>query len=103
MKKSLLIKNLLTGKPKKSKEYMIAEVPVGEGKLFKIGYGKVAIFKDENGQVYTFSPICKHMGCIVDWNSEDKTWDCPCHGSRYDRYGKVIHGPTKADLDKKEL
>ncbi len=103
MKKGLSLKNLLSGKPKKSKEDMIAEVTTGEGKLFKIGYGKVAVYKDEDGKAYTLSPVCKHMGCIVDWNSEDKTWDCPCHGSRYDRYGKVIHGPAKANLDKKEL
>lgn len=103
MKKGFSIKNLLTGKPRKSKEDMIAEVSVDEGKIFKVGYGKVAIYKDEDGKAYTLSPVCKHMGCIVDWNSEDKTWDCPCHGSRYDKYGKVVHGPAKADLDKKEL
>lgn len=103
MKKGLSIKNLLTGKPKKSKDEIIAEVPVGEGKLFKISYSKVAVYKDEDGKAYTLSPVCKHMGCIVDWNSEDKTWDCPCHGSRYDKYGKVIYGPAKANLDKKEL
>jgi Rieske Fe-S protein len=89
---------------KKSKEELIAEVPVGEGKVFKLGiFKKLAIYKDPEGKVTTLSPKCRHLGCTVGWNNEEKTWDCPCHGSRYDRFGKVIHGPSQKDLLKEDL
>lgn len=45
-------------------------------------------------------PICTHMGCVVSWNSAEKSWDCPCHGSRFDHEGKVIHAPAIKDLEK---
>ena len=70
----------------------------GAGALIQTDGHKVAVYKDDAGQLHVMSPVCRHLKCIVDWNPAEKTWDCPCHGSRYDAYGKVIHGPAKKDL-----
>ncbi len=71
----------------------------GEGAIVVIEGKKVAAFRDESGALSTVSPKCKHLGCTVGWNPRAKTWDCPCHGSRYDANGKVIQGPAQHDLD----
>lgn len=70
----------------------------GEGALLQVGSKKIAAFRDDEGTLHTMSPVCRHMRCIVGWNAAEKTWDCPCHGSRYDATGHVIHGPAKSDL-----
>jgi len=70
----------------------------GEGAVVELEGEKVAAFVDENGTRYLMSARCQHMGCIVGWNSRALTWDCPCHGSRYDHTGAVINGPTKKPL-----
>lgn len=70
----------------------------GAGALIRDGLKKVAVFRDETGELYMHSAVCPHLGCIVDWNTTEKTWDCPCHGSRFDAYGKVISGPANTDL-----
>jgi Rieske Fe-S protein len=56
------------------------------------------VYRDEQGTVHERSAVCAHLGCIVGWNKVEKTWDCPCHGSRYDKFGKVINGPANEDL-----
>ena len=53
---------------------------------------------DDAGTLHEFSAVCTHLYCIVNWNPVEKTWDCPCHGSRFDRYGKVVNGPAIAEL-----
>ena len=60
---------------------------------------KVGIYKDKNGKMYGVIPYCKHLGCELSWNNLEKTWDCPCHGSRYDYLGKIITEPTTENLD----
>ena len=60
---------------------------------------RVAAHRDEGGVVHAVSPFCAHMGCLVTWNSAETTWDCPCHGSRYDYEGRAIQGPTVKDLE----
>ncbi len=77
-------------------------IPAGTGVLIREGLRKVAVYKDEAGQVHRLSPVCTHVGCIVHWNEMEKTWDCPCHGSRFDGYGKVLNGPALRDLEKLE-
>jgi glycine/D-amino acid oxidase-like deaminating enzyme/nitrite reductase/ring-hydroxylating ferredoxin subunit len=68
------------------------------GAVIRRGAKKVALYKDAQGGLHERSAICPHLYCIVDWNDAEKTWDCPCHGSRFDRYGKVINGPAISDL-----
>lgn len=76
----------------------IAEIEPGRGAVIRKGLTKVAVYKDESGAVHERSAICRHLGCVVDWNTLESTWDCPCHGSRYDAYGHVIQGPANSDL-----
>lgn len=76
----------------------VAEIKPGRGAVIRRGLTKVAVYKDEAGAVHERSAICRHLGCVVDWNTLESTWDCPCHGSRYDAYGHVIQGPANSDL-----
>jgi Rieske Fe-S protein len=76
-----------------------AEIPRGEGRVVRHGLHKVAAYCDESGAVHIHSAVCTHLKCIVQWNSAEKSWDCPCHGSRFDPYGKVLNGPAITDLE----
>ena len=68
------------------------------GAIIRSGLEKIAVYKDEAGAVHACSATCPHLGCIVQWNPGEKTWDCPCHGSRFDAHGHVINGPANRDL-----
>jgi nucleotide-binding universal stress UspA family protein/nitrite reductase/ring-hydroxylating ferredoxin subunit len=70
----------------------------GEGAVVEVEEEKVAAYLHEDGTTYMLSARCQHMGCIVGWNSRARTWDCPCHGSRYDYMGAIINGPTTRPL-----
>lgn len=74
------------------------ELQAGTGKVIEIDGEKVAAYKDEQGTVHALSPVCTHMKCFVNWNAAEKSWDCPCHGARYDIDGKVITGPARQPL-----
>lgn len=74
------------------------EVSRGSGAIIRNGMGKLAVYRDERGELHEFSAVCPHLGCIVQWNDAEKTWDCPCHGSRFDCRGHVVNGPANADL-----
>lgn len=74
------------------------EIEPGEGAIIREGMKKLAVYRDESGSVFKMSAVCVHLGCIVDWNPTEKSWDCPCHGSRFDRFGKVFQGPANSDL-----
>ncbi len=69
------------------------------GKILKLDGQKVAAYRDGTGKVITLSPVCTHLQCIVRWNDADKTWDCPCHGSRFRPTGEVFSGPAEAPLE----
>ena len=77
----------------------VKAVPPGEGRVMRDGLHKIAVYRDEDGTVHKRSAACTHLKCIVHWNGTEKTWDCPCHGSRFDPYGKVITGPAVSDLE----
>jgi glycine/D-amino acid oxidase-like deaminating enzyme/nitrite reductase/ring-hydroxylating ferredoxin subunit len=74
----------------------------GEAAVSGTGVGQVAVYRDENGELHKVSAVCTHLGCIVTWNNAERTWDCPCHGSRFDFEGKVIQGPAVKDLEPKD-
>jgi glycine/D-amino acid oxidase-like deaminating enzyme/nitrite reductase/ring-hydroxylating ferredoxin subunit len=78
----------------------IDEVRIGEGKVLELKDGKMAVYKDEKGEAHVVSAICPHMKCVVHWNNAEKTWDCPCHGSRFDIDGQVLEGPSFTPLKK---
>lgn len=78
------------------------QIPPGQGAVLRVGFQKIAVYKTEGGQVEQYSAICPHLGCIVEWNRTEKTWDCPCHGSRFNAQGKVINGPANVDLSPAE-
>jgi glycine/D-amino acid oxidase-like deaminating enzyme/nitrite reductase/ring-hydroxylating ferredoxin subunit len=94
--------NLKTGlhfadwiRPAASPEQTIAP---GQGQVLRRGIRRVAVYVDESGQRHECSAMCPHLGCVVAWNGAEKSWDCPCHGSRFDPYGKVMTGPAHSDL-----
>ncbi|MCR5888046.1 FAD-dependent oxidoreductase [Hymenobacter sp. J193] len=74
------------------------EIAVGSGAVLRRGLTKVAVYKDKAGQTHECSAICPHLGCVVHWNGLESSWDCPCHGSRFDAYGKLLMGPANSDL-----
>jgi Rieske Fe-S protein len=74
------------------------EIAPDSGAIMRRSLTKVAAYKDENRELHERSAVCPHLACIVDWNSLEKTWDCPCHGSRFDAYGLVINGPANHNL-----
>jgi glycine/D-amino acid oxidase-like deaminating enzyme/nitrite reductase/ring-hydroxylating ferredoxin subunit len=70
----------------------------GEGTVIGAGLGQRALYRDESGRVHTLSARCTHLGCIVSFNGAERTWDCPCHGSRFAAPGEVIEGPAVKPL-----
>ena len=60
----------------------------------------MAAFRDQDGSVTKVSSVCTHLGCQVHWNSAERTWDCPCHGSRFSTTGKVLAGPAEDPLER---
>jgi Rieske Fe-S protein len=75
------------------------EIRNGQGAVLRRGLKLIAAYRDENGRVHERSAICPHLGCVLRWNSVEKSWDCPCHGSRFNGVGKVINGPSLGDLN----
>ncbi|PYI75783.1 MAG: FAD-dependent oxidoreductase [Verrucomicrobia bacterium] len=76
-----------------------ADIRAGEGALLRTGAKKIAAYRDKQGRLHKFSAVCPHLGCIVRWDGCEKTWDCPCHGSRFDALGRVVNGPAISDLE----
>lgn len=74
------------------------ELKPGQGAIMREGLSKLAVYRDDGGTVHKLSAVCRHLGCVVAWNSTEKTWDCPCHGSKYRADGRVYQGPANSDL-----
>src|SRR4029453_12754469 len=75
----------------------VDDIEAGQGAVVRSGLTKVAVYRDDDGTVHSMSAVCVHLGCIVTWNGVEKSWDCPCHGSRFDALGVVINGPANSD------
>ncbi len=75
----------------------------GEGKVITVGERNMGAYKDDKGKIYLININCAHMGCELKWNNAEKTWDCPCHGSRYSSIGDVVDGPALMPLEKIEI
>jgi glycine/D-amino acid oxidase-like deaminating enzyme/nitrite reductase/ring-hydroxylating ferredoxin subunit len=79
------------------------EIPPGQGAILREGQKKLAVYRDEEGELHAFSAACTHLGCVVAWNSAERSWDCPCHASRFDAHGQVLHGPASQSLEPANL
>lgn len=78
-----------------------SDLPKGSGKIVRIGLKRYAVYKDERGKMYYMSARCPHMGCELTFNQDEKTWDCPCHGSRFRYDGTLMDDPAKRDMREK--
>jgi nucleotide-binding universal stress UspA family protein/nitrite reductase/ring-hydroxylating ferredoxin subunit len=87
----------------KTVDRTVDDLAPGHGGLVAVDGRRLAVFKNEDGSLIVLNPKCQHMGCTVDWNDAERTWDCPCHGSRYRLDGKVFQGPAKKDLDPERI
>ncbi|HEY8508727.1 MAG TPA: FAD-dependent oxidoreductase, partial [Steroidobacteraceae bacterium] len=76
----------------------IEGIQPGEGRVIRRDGRHVAAYRDAQGILHERSAVCTHLKCIVEWNSTEKSWDCPCHGSRFDPYGTVLNGPAVSPL-----
>jgi Rieske Fe-S protein len=81
----------------------LSEIKPDEGKLVDFENEKIAVYKSKAGKIFALNPVCTHAKCIVNFNAEEKSWDCPCHGGRFDLDGKVLTGPPRHDLQKIDL
>lgn len=74
------------------------QLPPGHGGVVRLRGKKVGAYRAEDGTLYTVNIRCPHLGCQLEWNPEEKCWDCPCHGSRFDYKGNLISGPAQSYL-----
>lgn len=89
-----LAKDYLSGGDVKS----VDDIKPGTGAILRRGLAKVAVYRDRDGILHQFSAKCPHLGCIVSWNQSEQSWDCPCHGSRFNTDGQVLNAPTLEGL-----
>jgi glycine/D-amino acid oxidase-like deaminating enzyme/nitrite reductase/ring-hydroxylating ferredoxin subunit len=98
-----VVKEFVSKRIAKEKITDLSELAKGEAKLVKYEGESIALYKDENGKLFGINPVCPHAKCVVGWNSAEKSWDCPCHGSRFSYDGELLTGPSKRDLEKVDL
>jgi glycine/D-amino acid oxidase-like deaminating enzyme/nitrite reductase/ring-hydroxylating ferredoxin subunit len=81
----------------------VRELGIDEAAVVSTDDGKVAAFRDSDGIVHAVSAVCTHLGCIVEWNDAERSWDCPCHGSRFDPDGAVLEPPAVRRLERRDV
>jgi glycine/D-amino acid oxidase-like deaminating enzyme/nitrite reductase/ring-hydroxylating ferredoxin subunit len=94
---------MLTDRLRPAETNSLDDVPAGAGRIVNVDGKLVAAFRDESGALTIRSAVCTHMGCHVRWNEAGRSWDCPCHGSRFKPTGEVIGGPAERPLERVEL
>jgi nucleotide-binding universal stress UspA family protein/nitrite reductase/ring-hydroxylating ferredoxin subunit len=87
----------------KTVDRALSDIAPGHGAVVTAGGRRLAVYRDDEGGLHAVSPRCTHLGCTVDWNDADRTWDCPCHGSRYGTDGAVMKGPAEKGLAPAEV
>lgn len=88
----------LSDKPKHVQSLEIAEISKNEGKIVEWEGKKIGVYRDDEDRLHVVDSECTHLKCTVKWNNDEKSWDCPCHGSRFSFEGKVLNGPANKDL-----
>lgn len=101
--KSLVVERIEKSEKVINDEISLDDIKQESGQIVELNGEKVGVYKDIEGKIFGVKPVCTHLGCILNWNDADKTWDCPCHGSRFDYTGKNIYNPALKDLEKVEL
>jgi len=91
-------KHFLTDRLKAPEVSDLATLGAGEGAIARHGGKRVAAFRDDDGTLSVCSATCTHLACVVAWNPAERSWDCPCHGSRFTTDGEVIQGPATKPL-----
>lgn len=81
----------------------VEDIKPGHGGVVMIGDRRAGVYKDEEGQIYAVDIRCRHLGCHLEWNPDEFSWDCPCHGSRFDYNGNLLNGPAQKNLERIEL
>jgi Rieske Fe-S protein len=76
----------------------VSELKPGQGAIIVSGLKKVAVYRDDANHLHTYTALCPHMGAVLQWNGDEKSFDCPMHGSRFTCHGKLINGPAGSDL-----
>jgi len=94
---SMLI-NYYKNKPRETSSVTLASIQPGSGAILEMDGHKYGAYVDESKMIHLVDAECTHLGCIIHWNNDEKTWDCPCHGSRFSYDGKVMNGPANMDL-----
>lgn len=94
------VKHMIADKFKKEKINDLDELEADTGKIISFEGNSVAAYKSPEGEIYCLNPVCPHMGCNVAWNTAEKSWDCPCHGSRFSYDGTLLNGPATENLTK---
>lgn len=98
-----IVKELAGGLLPAARTEKILAMPNGSARVVDWKGQKIAVYKDEEGSLHGVSAKCTHMGCTVSWNNAEKSWDCPCHGSRFDINGDILDTPALSPLAKKEI
>lgn len=97
------VSNSLVIKKFKIPDNSLNSIPNDDGAIIDVDGTKIGVYKDLNGKVYAIKPICTHLGCELKFNNLEKTWDCPCHGSRFSYDGKSLYDPSIKDLELLDL
>ena len=77
---------------------MAEQLEPGHGAVVETAEGKAGVYKTEEGRIFQVDIVCPHLGCELAWNSDEWTWDCPCHGSRFDYEGNLLEGPAQEGI-----